>query len=177
MSNRSIGHAAIVLGIFLALTAGLAPPVSADGGPVRTKTQDGPGGRSGTVAWYADRDGGRVRNSVSMSATDSDGSGGRCTETWVDYRTRPRVHYNPGLFVNCSGGTRRVSGAVDNDYQGVVGVAVVVCEVPDTSGRITRTERNCRGRLNEVYLRSGQRYEQFRVNAVQHPGGVRIWRA
>ena len=177
MSNRGILRVVVVLVTFLALMAGLAPPVSAAGGPIRTKTQDAPGGRSGTVAWYADRDGSGVRNSVSMSATDSDGGGGRCTETWVDYRTRPRVHFNPGLFVNCSGGTRKVSGAVDNDYKGVVGVAVVVCEVPDTSGRISRTERNCRGRLNEVYVRSGQRYDQFRSNAVQHPGGVRIWRA
>lgn len=176
MSNRSILRFVALAATVLALTAGLAPPVAA-AGPIRTKTQDAPGGRSGTVAWYADRDGSRVRNSVNMSATDSDGSGGRCTETWVDYRTRPRVHYNPGLFVNCSGGTRRVTGAVDNDYKGVVGVAVVVCEVPDTSGRISRTERNCRGRLNEVWVRPGQRYDQFRVNAVQHPGGVRIWRA
>jgi hypothetical protein len=95
----------------------------------------------------------------------------------MDYRTRPRVHYNPALYVNCAGGTHRVQHVADNDYQGVVGVAVVVCEVPDTSGRITRNDGNCRGRLNEVHLRSGQRYDQFRVDAARHPGGVRIWRA
>ena len=114
--------------------------------------------------------------SVSMSADDADGRGGRCTETWIDYRTKPHQHLNPGMLINCSGGKRGVSGAVATDYPHVAGMSVIVCEVPDTSGRITRNESNCRGGLGAMSLHSGQRYDQFKSNGDRAPGGVRIYR-
>lgn len=159
-----------------ALLAGLALPAGASREAVQRKNVRGVDGREGTVTRYAERSDGRAANSVTMTATDADGGGGRCTETWVDYSTRPHQHFNPGLLINCSGGRRGVSGAAANDYEGVVGMAVVVCEVPDTSGPITRNERNCRGSLSAMDLQSGRRYDQFRVDAAQYPSGVRIWR-
>jgi hypothetical protein len=173
----AIRRALLALIASAGLVVGFAVPAVARSEPVQKKSVKGIGGRSGTVARYADRDGGRASNSVTMTATDADGGGGRCTETWVDYGTKPHQHFNPGLLVNCSGRTRDVAGAVANDYEGVVGMSVVVCEVPDTAGPITRNDKNCRGALSAMSLHSGQRYEHFRVDAAQYPSGVRIWRA
>lgn len=166
-----------MLAILMGLLVGLALPAAARSEPVQTKSIKGVDSRTGTVTRYAERGDGRAYNSVTMTARDADGRGGRCTETWVDYRTRPHQHFNPGVLVNCSGGTRRVSGAVDNDYKGVFGMTVVVCEVPDTSGPITRNRSNCRGGVSGIDLESGRRYDQFRVHAAQYPSGVRIWRS
>jgi hypothetical protein len=170
------GRALVTLAASIGLVVGLALPAPAQGEAVQRKSTTGTDGRSGTVTRYADQRDGRTVHSVTMTATDADGRNGRCTETWVDYRTKPHQHLNPGLLVNCSGGTRRVSGAVATQYHGVVGMSVIVCEVPDTSGRITRNESNCRGGLGAMSLHSGQRYEQIEVDADQSPGGVRIWR-
>lgn len=160
----------------MGLILGLAVPAGAQSEAVQKKSIKGVDSRTGTVARYAERSGGRPYNSVTMTARDTDGRAGRCTETWVDYRTKPHQHFNPGVLVNCSGGTRRVSGAVDNDYEGVFGMTVVVCEVPDTSGPITRNRTNCRGGVSGIDLQSGRRYDHFRVDAAQYPSGVRIWR-
>jgi hypothetical protein len=157
------------------LVVGLALPAPAQDEAVQKKSIDGPGGRSGTVTRYIEDRDGRPHHSATMTADDADGSGGRCTETWVDYRTKPHQHLNPGLLVNCSGGTRRVTGAMATDYHGVAGMSVIVCEVPDTSGRISRDESNCRGGLGAMSLHSGRRYDDFKTNGDQRPGGVRIW--
>lgn len=171
------GRRWIVVLASAAVVAGLAPPATAARSrAVEEKRVKGVDGRAGTVTRFAERADGRARNSVTMTATDADGKGGRCTETWVDYRTRPHRHFNPGVFVNCAGGTRRVSGAVDNDYPGVFGMSMVVCAVPETSGRISRNEKNCRGALSAIDLHSGKRYDDFAVDAAQFPSGVRIWR-
>jgi hypothetical protein len=162
-----------------ALVLGPALPAPAQGDAIQTKSIEGPGGRHGTVKRYAERRGdGRTVHSVTMTADDADGRGGRCTETWVDYRTKPHQHLNPGLLVNCSGDRRSVAGAVATEYDGVAGMSVIVCEVPDTSGRIRRDESNCRGGLGAMSLRSNLRYDDFRVDAGadRAPGGVRIWR-
>ena len=169
-------RACIVLAVSTGLVAGLALPAPAKNNPVQKKSIKGVRDRSGSAARYADRRDGGTITTVTMTAADADGRGGRCTETWVDYRTKPHQHLNPGMLVNCSGGSRAVSGAVATDYEGVVGMSVIVCEVPETSGRIQRDESNCRGGLGAMSLHSGQRYDQFEVDAPQSPGGVRIWR-
>lgn len=169
-------RAFIVFAASSGLVAGLALPAPAQGEAVQKKSIKGPSGRSGTVARYVDQTDGGVVHSVTITAADADGGSDRCTETWVDYRTKPHQHLNPGLLVNCSGGTGRVSGAVATRYHGVVGMGVIVCEVPNTSGRITRNESNCRGSLGAMSLHSGRRYKDFEVDADQSPGGVRIWR-
>jgi hypothetical protein len=166
----------MVLVAAAALVVGPAAPSSAEGGAVQKKTVGGKSGRSGAVIRYAERRDGRTITSVTMSAHDADGRGGRCTETWIDYRTKPHQHLNPGMLINCSGGRRGVSGAVATDYPHVAGMSVIVCEVPDTSGRITRDASNCRGGLGAMSLHSGQRYDQFRSNGDRSPGGVRMWR-
>jgi hypothetical protein len=166
-------RAFILLSATAGLVVGLALPAPAQGDSVQKKSIKGAHGRSGTVTRHVDKRGG---SSVSMTATDADGRGGGCTETWVDYRTKPHQHLNPGMLINCSGGKRGVSGAVATDYHGVAGMSVIVCEVPNTSGRITRDESNCRGGLGAMSLHSGQRYDQFKVDAPESPGGVRIWR-
>ena len=165
-----------VLAVSTSLLVAFTLPAAARSEAVQKKSLKVGDGRSGTVTRYADRDGGRAVNSVTMTATDSDGRGGRCTETWVDYRTKPHQHFNPGLFVNCSGGTRRVSGVAVNHYEGVFGMSIVVCHVPDTSGPITRNRSNCRGSLSGIQLHSGKRYRQFEVDAAQYPSGAQIWR-
>ena len=53
--------------------------------------------------------------------------------------------------------------------------AVVVCEVPNTSGLITRNSSNCKGQLSAMYLHSGQKYSSFRVTADQSPNGVQVY--
>ena len=159
-----------------ALIAGLALPAPAAGEAVQQKGVKGEGGRSGTVTRYVERRDSRTITSLTMTADDADGGGGLCTETWVDYSTKPHQHLNPGMLVNCSGGNRSVSGAVATDYDGVAGMSVVVCEVPDTAGPIRRDESNCRGGLGAMSLHSGRRYDQFESHGAISPEGVRIWR-
>lgn len=166
----------IVMVAAAAFVGGLALPSSAKGEAVQKKSIKGTSGRSGSATRFVDRRDGRTITSVSMSADDADGRGGRCTETWVDYRTKPHQHLNPGMLINCSGKRRAVSGAVSTDYPHVAGMSVIVCEVPDTSGRITRNGNNCRGGLGAMSLHSGQRYDQFKSNGDRTPGGVRIYR-
>ncbi|HYH51092.1 MAG TPA: hypothetical protein VEG38_16215 [Acidimicrobiia bacterium] len=150
---------------------------AARGEAVEKKTITGPKGRTASVMRFADRRDGRTVHSVTMTAEDVDGRDGRCTETWVDYRTKPHQHLNPGLVVNCSGGRRSVTGAVATDYHGVAGMSVIVCDVPETSGRIRRDGSNCRGGLGAMSLHSNRRYDEFGVDidADRSPGGVRIW--
>jgi hypothetical protein len=167
----------VLLAAAAALVVGPAGPSSANGDAVQKKSIKGGSGRSGSATRYLERHDGRTITTVTLTANDADGRGGRCTETWIDYQTKPHQHLNPGMLVNCSGGTRSVSGAVSTDYGGVAGMSVVVCEVPDTSGRITRDESNCRGGLGAMSLHSGRRYDEFEVHAPVSPGGVRIWRA
>jgi len=165
----------IVFVLAAGLVAVVGLPAYAASNLVQKKTVSGVHGRSGTMQRYADNGGGN--NRVTISATDPDGAGGKCTEVWVDYSTKPHEHFNPGLLVNCSGRTKTVSGVLTNDYAHITGAGVVVCEVPRTSGPIVRNSGNCRGQLGSVYLHSGQSYSHFKVNADQRPNGVNIFGA
>jgi hypothetical protein len=162
------GFAAVLLAITL--------PAQAASDLVQKKTIAGPHGRAGQALRYAVSSGGKVHNSITISATDVDGPGGNCTETWVDYSTKPHQHFNPGVLVNCSGGTRTVSNVMNNDYPHISGMGVVVCEVPNTSGPIVRTSSNCYGNLSAMYLWSGKRYSSFTVKAPSYPNGVNVWK-
>ncbi len=161
--------------VALAVSAGLlgfvALPAQAGDGLVQKKSVTGLHGRSGTVERYATSSG----NWVTLSADDSDGPGGKCTETWVDYSTKPHEHWNPGVFVNCSGGKRSVSPALTNKGKTISGIGIVVCEVPDTSGPIVRNSGNCKGQLGAMYLHSGQSYKRFAVTADQSPSGIQVY--
>ena len=143
--------------------------------PVKKKTFS-VNGRSGTAAWYSEKSGEKVTNWVQATASDKDGPGGKCTEVWWDYATKPHQHYNPGVFVNCSGKTRTLSKAHVTDYFGIRGMQVIVCEVPNTSGSISRTSKNCKGDLGGMYLYSGKKYSHFGVNAIRFPSGIKIYR-
>jgi hypothetical protein len=166
--RRAFVALTISAGLFLAI----ALPAQAASTQVQKKTVAGPNGRSGTAIRFYDHG----LNSVTMIAVDSDGPGGKCTETWVDYSTKPHEHWNPGLFVNCSGGTRSVANALTNKGTTIQGMGVVVCEVPNTTGRISRSSSNCKGQLSAMYLHSGQRYSSFAVTADQYPDGVQVYR-
>lgn len=169
-------RAFITLAVSASLLVAHALAAQAESTMVQSRSFSGVNGRSGSVLRYADRTAGHVSNDVTIFADDADGSGGRCTETWVDYSTNPHLHFNPGLLVNCSGGNQGVSNFLTNDRENVKGMGVVVCEVPDTpASPITRNRNNCRGNLGAIYLHSGQKYEDFRVSASQHPSGVQIW--
>lgn len=161
--------------VALAVSAGLlgfvALPAQAADSLVQKKSVTGLHGRSGSVERYAGSSG----NWVKLTATDVDGPGGKCTETWVDYSTKPHEHWNPGVFVNCSGGTRSVSPALTNNGKTIQGIGLVVCEVPDTSGPIVRNSGNCKGQLGAMYLHSGQSYSRFRVTADQRPDGIQVY--
>jgi len=159
--------------VALAATASLLTIVAApaQAGLVQKKSATGPSGRSGSVERYSDSG----QNYVRLTADDNDGPGGKCTETWVDYSTKPHLHFNPGLLVNCSGGNGSVSGVLTNNYSGISGIGIVVCEVPNTSGPITRNSSNCKGNLSAMYLWSGKKYSSFQVKADQYPNGVNIW--
>ena len=165
--RRAVVTLAVSAGLFFAA----ALPALAASNVVQKKTVAGPNGRSGTALRYAGSSG----NSVTLIAVDADGPGGKCTETWVDYSTKPHEHWNPGMFVNCSGGTQSVTNALTNNGKTIQGMGVVVCEVPKTSGPIVRNSSNCKGQLSAMYLHSGQRYSQFDVNADQMPSGVQVY--
>jgi hypothetical protein len=154
------------------LVLALALPAGAASNLVQQKTVSGLHGRSGTVQRFAVNG----VNSLTLSANDPDGSGGLCTETWVDYSTKPHRHFNPAVLVNCSGTTKTVAGVLSTSYSGISGIGVVVCEVPNTSGPIVRTSSNCKGQLSAMYLHSGKRYSSFQVTAVSFPDGVIVKR-
>jgi hypothetical protein len=158
-----------------ALLVMVANPAQAGSSPVQKKTVTGPSGRSGSFARYSDSNGGKVSNYTVLTADDSDGPGGKCTETWVDYSTKPHEHWNPGVFVNCSGGKRSIT-AMTNNGKTIRGMQLIVCEVPNTSGRITRNKSNCRGQIGAMYLHSGQPYSRFDVSADQSPSGIQVYK-
>jgi uncharacterized protein YraI len=160
----------VVLAASASLLTLVAAPAQA--GLVQKKSATGPNGRTGSVERYSD--GGQ--NYLILTADDNDGPGGKCTETWVDYSTKPHEHWNPGVFVNCKGGKRTVK-ALTNNGKTIRGVGIVVCEVPNTSGRIVRNSGNCRGQLGAMYLHSGQPYSRFDVTADQHPDGIQVYKA
>ena len=164
-------RAFITLAMAAGLLVGVIGPAQASRTVKRDKSYSAPNGAWGNAKWYADGS----YNTISASADDK--SGGGCTETWWDYTTKPHEHYNPGVFVNCSGSKRSISGVHGVNYHGINGLQVIVCSVPNTSGRITRNSSNCRGNIGGLYLHSGQRYSQFGVNAVQYPSGIKIYRA
>jgi hypothetical protein len=168
LRRRAFITLAVSAGFFVAV----ALPAHAASTQVEKKTVSGVNGRSGTAIRFSDHG----ANSVTITAVDPDGPGGRCTETWVDYTTKPHEHWNPALVVNCSGGTRTVSNALTNNGKTINGMGVVVCEVPNTTGPITRNSGNCKGQLSLVWLRSGQRYSSFALSADQHPEGVQVYR-
>ena len=169
-------RALITLAMSASLLAAVARPADAGADLVQKKGISGPHGRSGKVVRYVDSKDGDTVHYLKIVADDADGGRGRCTETWIDYATKPHQHFNPGLLVNCSGKSRQVTKAFLTRYEGIAGVQIVVCEVPETSGRIVRNSANCRGQLSGIYLRSGHRYRDFRVDALQRPNGVKIWR-
>lgn len=158
-----------------ALLVTVAPPAQAEDNVVQKKSVSGPNGRSGSFVRYSKTDGGKVSNWVKLTADDADGPGGKCTETWVDYSTKPHEHWNPGVFVNCSGGKRSISPAMTNNGKTIQSMQIIVCEVPKTSGRITRNSSNCRGQIGSMYLHSGQAYTRFDVNADQYPSGIQVY--
>jgi hypothetical protein len=157
------------------LLVGVTVPAHAEAILMKSKTFSAPNGAWGNATWYADRSDGKVTNWVTATADDS--PGGRCTETWWDYATKPHRHFNPGVVVNCTGSKQTLSKLHVTNYYGIAGFQVIVCSVPNTNGPITRNSSNCRGDLGGMYLHSGKRYEQFGVNAIQYPNGVRIDRA
>ena len=171
MSNRRARRAVITLALSAGIVSVAALPASAASGQVQQKTVAGVNGRSGTAIRYAGSGG----NSVTFIATDPDGPGGKCTETWVDYSTKPHEHWNPGMLVNCSGGTKTFTGGLTNNGKTIQGMGVVVCEVPNTSGPIVRNSSNCKGQLSAMWLHSGQRYSSFDVTADQMPSGIQVY--
>jgi hypothetical protein len=169
--NHRYFVALAVAGAMLAVAANPAQAAS----PVQSKSVTGPSGRFGSVQRFQESSGGKVSNWVTLTADDNDGAGGKCTETWVDYSTKPHEHWNPGVFVNCSGGRRSVSPALTNNGKTIRGIGLVVCEVPNTSGRISRNSSNCRGQLGAMYLHSGQAYSRFDVSADKSPSGIQVY--
>jgi hypothetical protein len=164
--------------MFVALVASAsllvaAYPAQAEEDLVQKKSYSS-GGASGSVKRYADRNGGGVTNWVAVTANDS--PGGRCTETWWDYSTKPWQHFNPGVVVNCSGQSRTLPRLHVTNYHGIAGMSVIVCEVPNTDGPITRNRSNCRGNLGGMYTYSGKPYSRFAVKAIQHPNGITLHR-
>jgi len=164
----------IVLAISASLSIGVAFPAQADTKLMKKKSFSAPNRKSGTATWYQERKGDKVLNYIRIAAKDGDGSGKRCVEVWIDYATKPHRHYNPGMVLNCKGGTKTVSKFFATDYFGIRGMQLVVCDVPNTSGRIVRNDKNCRGNLKGIYLRSGKRYSQFSVSALRFPSGVKV---
>jgi hypothetical protein len=164
-------HYFVALAVSAGLLTAVAVPAWAADDLVQKKSVTGLHGRSGSVERYAGSSGNYVR----LTANDADGPGGKCTETWVDYSTKPHEHWNPGVFVNCSGGTRSVSPALTNKGKTIRGIGIVVCEVPATSGPIVRNSGNCKGQLGAMYLHSGQPYRRFAVTADQSPSGIQVY--
>ena len=163
----------LTLAVATGLLVGHALPAQAGSDRVKKKSFS-VNGKSGSVSWYADRSGGKVTNWVEVTANDSGGSKNRCTEVWWDYSTKPHQHFNPGVVVNCSGSNRSVSRLHVTNYHGIAGLGVIVCDVPDTKGSISRNSKNCKGNIGSMYLHSGQKYSRFAVKAIQFPSGITV---
>lgn len=162
--------------ITAALSASLlftvALPAQASDDHLVQKKSFSSGSASGTVKRYEDRSGSREKNWVTV--TNRDKPGGKCTEVWWDYSTKPWQHFNPGVVVNCTGKTVTMSKLHMTSYHGIAGVGVIVCEVPNTSGPIIRNSKNCRGNLGAMYTYSGKPYKRFAVKATQRPNGIYV---
>ena len=78
------------------------------------------------------------------------------------------------MVVNCSGSNRNVSRLHVTKYHGIAGLGVIVCDVPDTKGSISRSSKNCTGNMGSMYLHSGQKYSRFAVKAIQFPSGITV---
>ena len=133
-------------------------------------------GKSGSVVRYADNSGGKKIHSLSITADDAGGKGDRCTETWIDLSTsNPHKHFNPAVLVNCTGRKITLSREYVTDWIGVRGVGLIVCEVPNTSGRIVRNRSNCSGNLGSMYQWSGKSYSSFDSPGISRPNGAKQW--
>lgn len=168
---RRRGLITLTLAAAFSVTAAL--PAQADSNLVQSKSFSS-GSAKGTVKRYEDRSGGKERNWVNVFASDT--PGGKCTETWWDYATKPHQHFNPGVVVNCSGSDRTLDNLHVTSYHGIAGMQVIVCEVPNTNGPIVRNRSNCRGNIGGMYLHSGKRYSSFSVSAIQRPNGITVHR-
>lgn len=171
LRHRAFITAALSASLFLTVAA----PAHAGDKDLRQKKSYSKGSASGTVKRYEDRSGSGEKNWVTV--TNKDKPGGKCTEVWWDYATKPHRHFNPGVVVNCTGKTKTLSKLHLTDYYGIAGMQVVVCEVPDTNGKITRNSKNCRGQLGGMYLHSGKPYKKFAVKAIRFPNGIRVYKA
>jgi len=152
------------------LVAGALPAQAAD--KVAQKKSASSRGKSGRVVRYVD---GKTHH-LSITADDSGGNGDRCTETWIDLSTsNPHKHFNPGVLVNCTGRKITLSKEYVTDWIGVRGVGLIVCEVPNTSGRIVRNRSNCAGNLGSMYQWSGKSYGSFDSPGISRPNGAKQW--
>jgi len=134
-------------------------------------------GKKGKVVRYIDEKGGKKTHYLKMIADDRGGRSNRCTETWIDYSTKnPHRHFNPGVLVNCTGEKKVLPKVYVTDWIGVRGVGVIVCDVPNTSGRIVRNKSNCRGNMGSMYLWSGRTYNSIKSPGISWPNGVKVWR-
>jgi hypothetical protein len=152
------------------LVAGSLPAQAA--GKVAQKKSYSSKGKSGSVVRYVD---GKTHY-LSITADDTGGKGSRCTETWIDLSTKnPHKHFNPGVLVNCTGKKITLPKEYVTDWIGVRGVGLIVCEVPNTSGRIVRNSSNCSGNLGSMYQWSGKSYGSFRSPGISRPNGAKQW--
>jgi len=114
---------------------------------------------------------------VTLTADDPDGPSGQCTETWVDIipEFRHKPHYNPAVFVNCTGVPTKIEGLF-HESRSVVAMRTAICEVPNTAGPIVRNTKNC---LNGAHigLQSGKSYAQIAVHDNSTPEGVLVYHA
>lgn len=133
-------------------------------------------GKSGSVVRYVDDGGSKDIHYLKMTADDNGGRGDRCTETWIDLSTKnPHKHFNPGVLVNCTGKSITLSKVYVTDWVGVRGVGLIVCDVPNTSGRIVRNSSNCSGNLGSMYQWSGKSYKSFDSPGISRPNGAKQW--
>ena len=133
-------------------------------------------GKSGSVVRYVDDSGSKNTHWLKITADDRGGNGDRCTETWIDLSTgNPHKHFNPAVLVNCTGRSITLPKEYVTTWVGVRGVGLIVCDVPNTSGRITRNRSNCTGNLGSMYIGSGRSYKSFHSPGISHPNGMKTW--
>lgn len=168
-------RALVTVAVSVCLLVGVAAPAQAG---VRTaqKKSFSSHGKKGSVVRYVDDSGSKDTHYLKMTADDSGGKSNRCTETWIDLSTKnPHKHFNPGVLVNCTGKSKTLPKVYVTDWVGVRGVGLIVCDVPNTSGRIVRNSSNCNGNLGSMYLWSGRTYKSIDSPGISTPNGVKVW--